>query len=87
MSYYSWGTDTLETLWREGMALDPKPLGHIAFRVESCAKLKTYLEGKGFVCPEPKESGMGGFNIMNIKGPDNETVEFLDRPSLEEYKN
>ena len=86
MAYYSWGKDTLETLWREGMDKDPKPLGHIAFRVESCAKIKSYLESKGYTCPEPKESGMGGFNIMNIKGPDGETLEFLDRPSLEEYK-
>ena len=86
MSYYSWGRDTLETLFREGMARDPKPLGHIAFRVESTAKMKTYLEGFGIACPEPKESAMGGFYGMNVKGPDGETLEFLDRLSLEEYK-
>ena len=85
MSYYSWGKDTLETLYREGMARDLKPLGHIAFRVESCAAMKTYLESFGIQCPEPKESGMGGFNIMNVKGFDGEILEFLDRPSLEEY--
>jgi glyoxylase I family protein len=85
MSYYSWDKDTLETLYREGMAKDPKPFGHIAFRVESCSKMKAYLESSGVVCPEPKESGMGGYNVMNVKGPDGETLEFLDRLSLEEY--
>jgi catechol 2,3-dioxygenase-like lactoylglutathione lyase family enzyme len=87
MSYYSWGKDTLETLYREGMDKDPKPLGHIAFRVESCAKMKAYLESSGVACPEPKESAMGGFFIMNVKGPEGETLEFLDRPSLEDYQN
>jgi catechol 2,3-dioxygenase-like lactoylglutathione lyase family enzyme len=86
MTYYSWGKDTLETLYREGMARDPKPFGHIAFRVESCAAMKTYLESFGIQCPEPIESGMGGFSIMNVKGPDGEILEFLDRPSLEEYR-
>jgi len=86
MSYYSWGKDTLETLYREGMDKVAKPLGHIAFRVESCAKMKTYLESSGIACPEPKESAMGGFYIMNVSGPDGETLEFLDRPSLDEYK-
>ena len=87
MSYYSWGKDTLETLYREGMEKTAKPLGHIAFRVKSCAAVKSYLEASGVECPEPKESAMGGFCIMNIHGPDGETLEFLDRPSLEDYKN
>jgi len=86
MTYYSWGKDTLETLYREGAAKNPTPLGHIAFRVESCAVMKTHLESSGIQCPEPRESAMGGFNIMNVKGPGGEILEFLDRPSLEEYK-
>ncbi|MDR1802878.1 MAG: VOC family protein [Treponema sp.] len=81
-TYYSWGKDTLETIYREGMAREPKPFGHIAFRVESCAAMKAYLESFGIECPEPRE--MGGYNIMNVKGPDGEILEFLDRPSLEE---
>ena len=86
MTYYSWGKDTLETIYREGMTGESKPFGHIAFRVESCAAMKTYLESSGIQCPEPIESGMGGFSIMNVKGPDGEILEFLDRPSLEEYR-
>jgi catechol 2,3-dioxygenase-like lactoylglutathione lyase family enzyme len=86
MSYYSWNKDTLETLYAAGRDKDLKPLGHIAFRVADCAGTKAYLEGFGIECPEPKESAMGGFNILNVKGPDGETLEFLDRPSLEEYK-
>ena len=86
MTYYSWGKDTLETLYREGKAAELKPFGHIAFRVESCAAMKTYLEGFGIQCPEPIESAIGGFNIINVKGPDGEILEFLDRPSLEEYR-
>ncbi|MDR0998235.1 MAG: VOC family protein [Treponema sp.] len=85
MHYYSWGKDTLETLYSEGREKDPKPLGHIAFRVEDTGKTKTYLEACGIECPAPKESGLGGFNIMNVKGPDGEILEFLDRPALETF--
>jgi hypothetical protein len=85
ISYYAWGKDTLETFYREGMDKDPNPLGHIAFRVANCGKMKAYLESSGVVCPEPKESAMGGFFIMNVKGPDGETLEFLDRASLLDY--
>jgi hypothetical protein len=48
--------------------------------------MKTYLESKGIECPSLKESALGGFNILNIKGPDGEGIEFVDRTSLEEYK-
>jgi len=85
ITYYAWGKNTLETLYREGAERSPKPLGHIAFRVGSCAAVKAYLESVGIRCPEPRESGPGGYNVMNVKGPDGETLEFLDRPSLEEY--
>ncbi len=85
MSYYKFGPDTLETLYSAGRPKDPKPLGHIAMRVKDCFELKAYLESQGVTCPEPKESGMGGFNILNVTGPDGEILEFLDRPSLEEY--
>lgn len=86
MSYYKFGPDTLETLYSKGKPKVEKPLGHIAFRVKDCFETKKYLESHGITCPEPKESGMGGFNIMNVTGPDGEILEFLDRPSLEEYK-
>jgi catechol 2,3-dioxygenase-like lactoylglutathione lyase family enzyme len=85
MSYYSFGPDTLETLYAQGRAKDPRPLGHIAFRVGSCFEIKKHLEAHGIACGEPKESGMGGFNILNVPGPDGEVIEFLDRPSLEDY--
>lgn len=86
MSYYKWGPDTLETLYSKGRAKDDKPLGHVAFRVKDCFEMKKYLESQGVSCPEPKVSGMGDFHVMNVAGPDGETLEFLDRPSLEEYK-
>lgn len=86
MSYYKLGPDTLETLYSQGKPKVEKPLGHIAFRVKDCFKMKKHLESYGICCAEPKESGMGGFNIMNVTGPDGEILEFLDRPSLEEYK-
>lgn len=84
MSYYKCGLDTLETLYAEGKPKVEKPLGHIAFRVKDCFETKKYLESRGVICPAPKESGMGGFNIMNVTGPDGEILEFLDRASFEE---
>ena len=54
-------------------------------QVKDCFEMKKYLESHGIVCPEPKESGMGGFNIMNVTGPDGEILEFLDRPSSVSY--
>jgi catechol 2,3-dioxygenase-like lactoylglutathione lyase family enzyme len=86
ITYYSWNKDTLETLYSKGRPKDPRPLGHIAFRVADCAAMKTYLESKGIECPSLKESALGGFNILNIKGPDGEDIEFVDRALLEEYK-
>jgi catechol 2,3-dioxygenase-like lactoylglutathione lyase family enzyme len=86
MTYYSHGADTLETLYAPGKPKVDKPLGHIALRVGGCAGMKAYLEANGVVCAEPKESAMGGFNVMNVAGPDGETIEFLDRPALEEYE-
>ena len=86
MSYYKMGPDTLETLYSTGRPKPEKPLGHIAMRVKDCYETKKYLESCGVKCPEPKVSGMGNFNILNVEGPDGEILEFLDRPSLEEYK-
>ena len=80
MSYYKFGPDTLETLYSQGKPKVEKPLGHIAFRVKDCFETKKYLESHGIVCPEPKESGMGGFNIMNVTGPDGEILEFIKLP-------
>lgn len=86
MSYYKFGPDTIETLYSVGRPKDEKPLGHIAMRVKDCYEMKAYLESMGVVCPEPKESGMGGFHILNVAGPDGEILEFVDRPALEEYQ-
>lgn len=85
MSYYKFGPDTIETLYPQGRPKVEKPLCHIAFRVKDCYEMKKYLESQGVTCPEPKESGMGGFNVMNVTGPDGEILEFLDRASLDEY--
>lgn len=84
MTYYSLGADTLETLYIPGKPNVEKPLDHIAFRVKDSFAAKKYLESKGVVCSEPKESQLGGFYILNITGPDGEKIEFLDRPALEE---
>ncbi len=86
MSYYKWGPDTLETLYSAGKPRTEKPLCHIAFRVKDCFEMKKYLESQGVTCPEPKRSGMGDFNVMNVTGPDGEILEFLDRDSLDDYR-
>lgn len=85
MSYYKFGPDTLETLYSVGKPKVDRPLCHIAFRVKDCAEMKKYLESQGVECPEPKLSGMGDFHVMNVTGPDGEILEFLDRPSLDDY--
>jgi len=83
MSYYSHGVDTVETLYTPGREKAEKPLGHMAFRVKDCFGTKKYLESMGVACGEPKESALGGFNILNINGPDGEVMEFVDRPALD----
>lgn len=83
MTYYSHGVDTVETLYSPGKPKVENPLGHIAFRVKNCFETKKYLESKGVECGEPKESQLGGFHILNIKGPDGEIMEFVDRPALD----
>jgi catechol 2,3-dioxygenase-like lactoylglutathione lyase family enzyme len=85
VSYYSWGNDTLETSYQEGVKETDKRIDHIAFRVRSCADIKTYLEGLDVVCGDVQESVLGGYNVMNVNGPDRENLQFIDRPSLEEY--
>ncbi len=84
MSYYILGEDTIETLYSEGKPKVARPLGHLAFRVKDAFETKKYLESKGVECPEPKESAMKGFNILNIKAPDGVAIEFVDRKALEE---
>lgn len=86
MCYYSHGKDTLETLHSIGGDVPSKALQHLAFRVADVSKIKGYLVSKGIECPNPiKQSSFGGFNILNIVGPDGVAIEFVDRPALENY--
>ncbi len=85
MDYYRLGPDTLESLYRSGMTQLEQPLVHIALRVKDDYAMKEYLESKGVACPEPKESGVGGFHVMNVIGPEGVTIEFVDRCEMEKF--
>lgn len=85
MEYYKLGPDTIELLYGEGKPRPEQPIVHIALRVPCSKAMYEYLTANGITATEPKESGMGGFFITNATGPDGETIEFLDRCSLDEY--
>jgi len=85
VSYYSWDNDTLETCYKKGVKKVAQHIDHIALRVESCADVKTYFKSLDIVCGDVHESPLGVYNMININGPDGENLQFIDRPSLEEY--
>jgi catechol 2,3-dioxygenase-like lactoylglutathione lyase family enzyme len=87
-SYYSCGSNTLAAGHKAGEPKGGKfPLEHICLRVKDIRVLKAHLESRGIECPEPVEASAGGFQVMKILGPAGETVEFLDRESLERYQS
>jgi catechol 2,3-dioxygenase-like lactoylglutathione lyase family enzyme len=85
-TYYTHGPDTIETLYTPGRPRAAKPLGHISFHVADCAEMKAYLEANGVVCGRLRDSTVGGFKILHVVGPGAETIEFMDRSSLQEYE-
>jgi len=85
MIYYKFGPDTIELLYGADKPRPANPIIHIALRVADSKEIYRYLTENGFSATEPKESGLGGFYITNVTGPDGEIIEFLDRPSMDVY--
>ena len=85
MAYYKFGPDTIELLYGADKPRPANPIIHIALRVADSKEMHKYLTENGISATEPKESGLGGFYITNATGPDGEIIEFLDRPSMDEY--
>jgi len=86
MEYYQIGPDTIEILYGKNKPKPDQPIIHIALRVPCAKEMYELLTTNGITASVPNESGMGGFFITNATGPDGEIVEFLDRPSLDEYQ-
>ena len=87
MEYYKLGPDTIELLYGAKKQRPEQPIIHIALRVPCSKAMHEYLTANGITATEAKESGMGGFYITNATGPDGEIIEFLDRCSLDEFRN
>ena len=85
MAYYKFGIDTIELLYGADKPRPANPIIHIALRVPDTKEIYHYLTENGISATEPNESGLGGFFISNATGPDGEIIEFLDRPSMDEY--
>lgn len=85
MGYYNMGPDTVELLYGVGKPRPEQPIIHIALRVKSAHEMYEYLTENGISCSKVFESGLKGFYITNVTGPDGEIIEFLDRGRMEDF--
>jgi catechol 2,3-dioxygenase-like lactoylglutathione lyase family enzyme len=87
MVYMNFGKKILELLHNENKPHTGPLMGHIALLVKDTKKLYEKLTAKGIQAnSEPRLLATGNGNVCNLKDPDGNGVEIIDRVSLFEMK-